>query len=172
MIRIVALIAFGLLVSAAVIAQDDKKFSLRACDAAVGKENLIGERLRFVIPEKAIVKRRHDSDYNDYWIAFGNKKNRSWLHGGFGPQWSGGRPTKMFTESTRFEETRTWDFGLTGHNGLDIKGRTAEGKFSRFFGGIGDTLVYEGVPKEAAEYFDSIINSVCYQPWQRKESNE
>lgn len=143
-------------------AQDQMQYSLPACkDSESGK--FVGERFRLVLPKTVILKQGHDIDYQNYWVGFGKGKGLVWMHGGFGPTWSSGKPTSGWLESTGVLESRSWVFEKNSSKGVDIKGRLANGNYSRFIGMPGETVEYCDVPKDAAEYFDRILDSICFR---------
>jgi hypothetical protein len=45
--------------------------------------------------------------------------------------------------------------------GIEVRGHTKDGKYWRFFGGDGMEISYRNVSKEAADYFDEIIDGIC-----------
>src|SRR5262245_1652702 len=122
-----------------------------------------GQRFKVSLPMGVIIKNVDDYDYRNYFVAFGKGKQRVWLSGGFGPNWSSGKPTKGWLEGLVDVNERNWVFKKRNDRGVDIKGKTIDGKHSRFFGAYGETIQYDKVPQDAALYFDRIIDSVCYQ---------
>ncbi len=103
--------------------------SLPACpDKLIGKT--AGARFKFLLPKKAVSKHVDDVDYRNYFIGFGKGKDRVWMRGGFGPHWSGGNPTKGWADGLVDVERRTWMFEKRNDRGVDIKGKTTDGKFS------------------------------------------
>ena len=72
-------------------------------------------------------------------------------------------PNFLIESSKSYTETK-WAFAdarLGG--GVDVKGQLKNGNYWRFFGTVGQTAVYEDVSKQAADYFDSIIDNICYR---------
>jgi hypothetical protein len=53
---------------------------------------------------------------------------------------------------------RTWRF--KDLDGVDAKGKLANGNYWRFFGMFGESIQYYNVPSEAAAYFDRLIDSI------------
>jgi hypothetical protein len=51
--------------------------------------------------------------------------------------------------------------GKLNYIGLDIAGRTKEGRHWRFVGSEGAEIQYSNVSKEAAQYFDNIVDAMC-----------
>ena len=145
------------------LSQTREPRSIRECSPSDKRES-VGWWLRLPLPEKAIVKKGSDVDYQSYSIGFGDKKNRVWLWGGYGPTWSSGEvPNSLIESSKSYTETK-WAFAdarLGG--GVDVKGQLKNGNYWRFFGTVGQTAVYEDVSKQAADYFDSIIDNICYR---------
>ena len=163
MIRVIVVSALLGLVGYSALAQTENARSIPACGSPSGPA-FVGDWLRLPVPQKAILRKGKDVDYQSYSIGFGQKKDRFWLWGGFGPTWSSGQVSiKLKESSTSFTEIN-WTFAdskLGG--GVDAKGKLKNGNFWRYFGIPGETLKYEDVSKDAAEYFDSIINNICYR---------
>lgn len=143
------------------VVKAQEKYNLPACKS-VENENLIGDRFRIQVPKKAILKKGQDVDYSQYFIGFGKKRNRVWLSGIFGPLATSGKPTKDYTESSLEVMQKTWVFeGF--EEGVDIKGKLKNGNYWRYFGAFGEAIKYYDVSLEAANYFDSILDGICYQ---------
>jgi len=140
------------------------QYSVPACNFHKSKK-FVGDRLRLPLPKGAKVKKGRDIDYEDYYIGFEKKKNRVWLSGIFGPNASGGEVSKDWLSSSSQVTQRTWKFGED--KGIDAKGKLANGNFWRYLGRYGEEFRYYNVPKDAAEYFDGIIENLCYQKWKQ-----
>ncbi len=116
----------------------------------------------FVVPKRVVVKKIADIDYRDYRVAYGPPNRREWMQLMFGPLVSSGPPRKEWlTSSVRFSE-QSWSCGKLA--GLEMRGVSADSKRSRWTGFFMGFASYEGVSKEAANFFDSIIDSMCCRP--------
>jgi hypothetical protein len=150
-----------LLFATVFIASAQNQYSIPACTSRDGK-NLVGDRLRLQLPKGAIVKKGRDVDYSDYAIGFGTK-SRTWLEGIYGPMATSGEvPDNWLSASSEVSRT-TWTSGNA--RGIDWKGKLPNGNHWRYFGRIGESVKYYDVPSDAASYFDSILNGVCFREW-------
>jgi len=156
----IALIIFN---STFVMAQN--QYSISACSSSSKSQKFVGDRLRLPLPASAIVKKGRDVDYSNYYIGFGKKKNRVWLSGISGPNATSGQVPKDWLSSSSDVSQRTWKFGE--FEGVDAKGKLANGNYWRYFGQFGESLKYYDVSAEAAAYFDGIIDNLCYQEWKQ-----
>jgi len=120
----------------------------------------IGITMRLAVPKGATIKRGHDVDYWTVSVGFGPKKNREWMQIGGGPTWSLGLPSKGDMASSI--EIAERDMGCW--DGIDIRGRSNDGRRWRFTGMWGETIRYNGVSEKAAMFFDSIIDGLCCDP--------
>ena len=156
----VALIIFSFIPVAA-----QNQYNLPACASSSESQKFVGGRLKLFLPKNAILKKGQDIDYSNYFIGFGEKKNRVWLSGIFGPTATSGKvPEKQLSASTDLVQ-RSWKFGE--FEGVDTKGKLANGNVWRYIGQYGEAIEYYDVPKEAADYFDGILDNVCYQEWKK-----
>jgi hypothetical protein len=111
-------------------------------------------------PKGAIVRKGKDIDYSDYSIGFGKKKSRFWMSGIFGPTATSGQVPSKWIDSSKEVTKRTWKAGE--FEGIDAKGKLANGNNWRYFGIYSEAIQYYDVSAEAALYFDNIINTVCF----------
>ncbi|MBA2621150.1 MAG: hypothetical protein H0U87_08115 [Acidobacteria bacterium] len=154
--------AFLLYSCVSAIAQN--QYILSPCNLSKSQK-FVGDRLRLPLPKGTIVKKGRDIDYENYYVGFGKKKNRVWLSGIHGPTASGGKVSKDWLSTSSDITQRTWKFGKD--EGVDTKGKLANGNYWRYLGRLGEEIKYYDVPSEAATYFDSIIKGLCYQEWKQ-----
>jgi hypothetical protein len=50
-----------------------------------------------------------------------------------------------------------------GLQGIEYRGTRDNGTFMRWIGIFGETIGYDNAPKEAAQLFDTIIDSLCWK---------
>jgi hypothetical protein len=162
MIRFLPASLSAICLFASVATNQVSEYSLRVCERSAS-DRLAGGRFKVSLPKGAITKDLDGVDYQNYFVGFGKGKKRVWMLHGFGPNWSSGDPPKPWIEELTSVERRTWRFKGNNDQGVDIRGKTSDGKYTRFFGAFGETIKYHEVPQEAAIYFDKIIDSVCYQ---------
>lgn len=143
------------------VAQDS--YVIASCSAPNKSERLVGGRYALSLPKNAIIKKGRDVDYSDYSIGYGKKKNRVWLFGIFGPLASSGKVPDDWLSASVEVVRRTWKRGE--FEGVDAKGKLANGNHWRYFGQFGESISYHDVPAEAAAYFDNIIDTVCFREW-------
>jgi hypothetical protein len=74
---------------------------------------------------------------------------------------SSGFPSDDWIITSAETSSRSWRYGDA--EGLDLRGRSKEGKFWRYFGTYGIGLSYKEASKEAADYFDRIMDSACHR---------
>lgn len=151
------ILLFCLVVTA--IAQDPNVIPV--CNESKNAKKNIGNRYMLSLPKGAIVKTGNDIDYSAYSIGFGKRKNRVWLTGIFGPMATTGMVPKDLISSSVKVTQRTWKQGKV--DVVDAKGMLGNGKYWRYFGQVGESIKYENVSAEAAAYFDSILDTICYR---------
>lgn len=157
------LISFVLLICSCVQVTAQSEYSIPACNFPKSQK-FVGDRLRLPLPKGTKVKRGRDIDYEDYYVGFGKKNDRVWLSGIFGPNASGGEVSKDWLSSSSNITQRIWK-SSSEDKGVDIRGKLANGNYWRYLGRYGEELRYYDVSKDAAEYFDNIIENLCYQAW-------
>ena len=158
------LISFVILIGNCMYINAQKNYSILACNFSKSQK-FVGDRLRLPLPKGSVIKRGRDHDYEEYHIGFGKKKNRVWLSGIFGPNASSGEIPKDWLASSSDIVQRIWT--SEEDKGVDARGKLANGNYWRYLGRYGESIKYYDVPKDAAEYFDSIIENLCYQAWQQ-----
>lgn len=157
-----AVICLILLLSCSSSAQEIQQ--IQSCPDSVGKKKFLGERLRLSLPKGALIKKAQDHDYAEYYVGFGKGNGSVWMNGIYGPNATGGRPDAKLLETEVISNRASHVDGISL---VDVKGRKADGSFWRFLGIYGERIHYTDVPKEAAEYFDKIMDDVCYLSWDR-----
>ncbi len=113
--------------------------------------------MKVLPPENAIVLTQPDDDCVRINIAYGSEQNREWLTMGSGPLWSLGIPAKRLLEgsiSVKKKELKPY--------GVDYHGIHENGNRWRFVGFLGETITYTNASEEAARYFDSLIDGMCW----------
>jgi hypothetical protein len=121
----------------------------------------IGSRCSFLKEFK--LKMVRDIDYAEYALGFRDThtKPSAWLTGIYGPSASSGQPSRLMMEQNVFSR-RTWTFRDV--EGVDIRGSTNSGNFWRYVGTYGEAIDYFDVSREAADYFDKFLDTLCYDP--------
>ena len=144
-----------------VLAQEP--YSIPACTTPSTSGQVVGGRIKLHLPKDAIVKKGRDVDYSNYAVGFGAKKSRAWMRGIFGPVATSGKvPEDWLSASVEITRT-TWKFADL--EGIDVKGKLANGNFWRYLGQFGESVKYYDVTAEAAAYFDGLLNNRCFLDW-------
>ena len=138
-------------------------YSLPACTSASRSGRVVGGRIKLRLPKGAILKQGRDIDYADYAVGFGPKKSRAWLQGIYGPVATSGIVPEEWLSASVEVTNRAWTFADL--EGVDAKGKLANGHYWRYLGQYGESIRYYDVPAEAATYFDDLINKVCFLDW-------
>ena len=118
---------------------------------------MVGGIMAFTLPKAAKVKRGQDIDYS---MAFVEYKG-SVLRLGWGPTWSWGLPGPAFFKGISRVDERDLQF----HPDIPIreyKGTRSNGKYFRWIGTLGETIEYEDASREAATFFDAILDTLCW----------
>jgi hypothetical protein len=137
---------------------------LPACADGIQNKKTLGQRLRFEVPKGAKLKRGKDIDYVDYNVGFGKGTERVWMHGIHGSNASGGKVSSELLD-TNIISQRIWK--SEGIEMVDARGTLTNGHYWRFIGIFGEQVAYKNVPKDAADYFDRMLDTICYLSWER-----
>ncbi len=129
-----------------------------------------GGRLKVFVPADAKVVQGNDVDYWSLSVGYGpDDMRREWLRIGGGPTWSSGFPSKADLEGLTDVVDRNLVITTQSHlmsevpflDGIDVRGRTKTGAYYRHTGNAFETIGYRVMTKNAADYFDRIIDSLC-----------
>jgi hypothetical protein len=161
--RPVVLVSEGLKNEIEIVMEEAKQteWLIPPCGQELGGRQLRIARLRLQHPSGAQVKKGRDIDYEDFSIAYGQGNDQQYLYAIWGPMASHGFPPDSWISASVGFTSRSWRFGEAV--GMDVRGRSKEGKFWRYFGTYGIGLSYKEASKEAADYFDRIMDSACHQ---------
>lgn len=78
-----------------------------------------------------------------------------------GYAWHAGLPLESLLSASMNLDVRGWEFGNIV--GLDLSGLLKDGWRWRWIGApIADAVSYENVATEEADFFDPILDSICY----------
>lgn len=130
-------------------------------DTCRASKNIIGGTLKVTVPDKAVARHGQDVDYQEFSVGFGSGKDRVWMHGIWGPMATSGQVPRDWIDGSESIFTRTWRSDLV-QNGIDRSGKRSDGTYWRYLGSFGEAISYHGVNKKAAEYFDQILSTVCF----------
>jgi len=126
-----------------------------------------GYSIKVMVPKGTKIAKGRDIDYTTINFRFGRTKQ--WLQIGTGMNWSSGMPFKddldssieIFDRDIRFPRAPLEN--MVYLDGIDVRGRSKDGTRWRETGNAFETLSYRNVSEAAAKFFDSIIDSGCYQ---------
>jgi hypothetical protein len=132
---------------------DDSSWKVPSC---TDKIRLVGFMMGFALPKDAKTRSGRDIDYFIDTVVY--KKSRMSL--GFGFNWSSGFPfpSQLHEMRTMSERDIVFEDDIRG---VEYRGIRTNGTYYRFIGKAGETIEYDRAPKEAADYFNSILDNLC-----------
>jgi hypothetical protein len=146
------------------------KLTIGNCGNLSGK--IVGNVLNLIVPKGSGKKSGFDVDYGYYTISFGKAENYQYLRGIY-QMFPKSNPNPDWIKNSKNIEFKWWqnDSGITG---VSWTGETVSGKFWRYFAFdfMGSEIVeYLVDSKEAADYFDRIIEGGCIKipNWTKKK---
>lgn len=152
------LLSLSLLLCVSGLTMAQSQYSLPACDA--NAKDRLGGQLKLKVDKDALVKKGQDVDYSSYAVGFGQKKERAWLQGIYGPNATSGQVPREWLRASSQVTRRTWKFG--DFKGVDAKGKLADGNYWRYVGTLGESVYYYEASPDAAAYFDRILDGLCF----------
>ena len=155
-------LGISLLLFLNVLTVGQSPYSLAACESSAKAKELPGHRFKLKVGKEAIVRKGGDVDYSNYAVGYGKKKNRAWLQGIYGPHATSGQSPREWLSTSSEVSQKTWKFADL--EGVDAKGKSANGNYWRYFGMPGESITYHDVPADAAAYFDRLSDGVCINP--------
>jgi len=97
-------------------------------------------------------------EHDTHWYVQRGKQS---LHVVDGYAWHAGLPLERVLSSSQSIDVRGWEFGRIV--GLDLSGISKTGRRWRWIGApVADAISYGDATAEEAEYFDRILESVCF----------
>jgi hypothetical protein len=147
-----------------VLQSGDNKWSSAICTSSPEDKKRIGWKMKLLIPEGTLVEENIGDDTFHRFIYFGSdivfrpEKKREMMIVGSGPLWGGMWPPKdLLTSSSRVQERH-----LANGRAFDYRGRDLKGSRWRHTGWFSETIEYRNVSDQAADFFDSIIDNMCW----------
>ena len=116
-----------------------------------------GAIMAFHPPKRAEIKRGFDVDYGTVFVRF--KKNA--LRLGYGYAWSWGYPLDSFFKNVSELHERDIEY-MPDWPTAEYRGRRSDGSYFRFIGMFMETIEYDHATKEQADYFDAIMDTLCW----------
>jgi hypothetical protein len=134
------------------------ELGLSDCSRVRNAGKRVGQSLRLPVPKGADSHEGFDVDHGYFSIGYISERNRIWLEGIYGPMATIGiPPEEWILEAKEFTE-RSYTGAVTG---ADMRGRSKDGKYWRYIGGLGESIKYSGVTEDIAAFFDKIIDNAC-----------
>lgn len=121
----------------------------------------LGWMLRVPVTEGASVERSRGAHGSGYRLRVRGEKRRVGLDG-YGGQYAHGYPNDDLILSAAGYTIRPWRSGR--EEGVDFRGRAADGTRWRYFAVMGEGIGYGGVTEDEACALDRIIDGACFQP--------
>jgi Carboxypeptidase regulatory-like domain len=113
--------------------------------------------MAFQVPKNIKVRSSGGFDSVNYRIEF--KKSRMGYGAGF--NWSEGLPLSIELKDLSDISERDINFGEEVM-GVEYRGIHRNGTYFRYIGKWGETVSYNHAPKDAALFFDTILDSLCH----------
>jgi hypothetical protein len=126
-----------------------------------------GFAIKVLVPKGTKIAEGHDIDYVTINFRYG--KSNEWMSIGSGPNWSDGLPPSRYVRDSVSIEDRDVELPLqyeryvNSVDAIDARGQSKDGTKWRYIGRVGESLSYGTKSEAAAKFFDSIIDSACYQ---------
>ena len=99
-----------------------------------------------------------NGEHDTHWYV---RKGKQSIHVVDGYAWHAGLPLENLLSASQSIDVRGWEFGKIV--GLDLSGRYQTGRRWRWIGApVAHAISYEDATPDEAEYFDRILESVCY----------
>ncbi len=132
--------------------------ALRACESLPNAgRGWIGGGLR-IKPPRGGYRGPVSGEHDTHWYV---RHGKQLLHVVDGYAWHAGLPLERLLSGSKSLEVRGWEFGDI--IGLDLSGTSKDGTRWRWFGApIAEAISYEEVTPEDADFFNRVIDSVCY----------
>jgi hypothetical protein len=147
-----------------VLQSGDNKWSPAICTSSPEDKKRIGWKMKLLIPEGTLVEEIIGDDTLHRLIYFGSdiifrpEKKREMMIVGSGPLWGAMWPAKHLLISSSVMQER---FRPDGYD-FDYRGSDKKGKRWRCTGWFSETIEYKDVSDQAADFFDSIIDNLCW----------
>jgi hypothetical protein len=99
-----------------------------------------------------------NGEHDTHWYV---RRGKQSLHIVDGYLWHTGLPPENLLSASKSIDVRGWEFGKIA--GLDLSGISQTGRRWRWIGApVADAISYEDAAPEDAEYFDRILDSICF----------
>ena len=135
----------------------------RCAEGTDSRPSIDGMSMHFTLPPDAHVEPVVDIDYHQAVICLASAPSECMVLSA-GPLWSSGMMTDGHFIAGLTTKQRALYLPLYDLTyGTDIIGVRSDGTLSRWTGTINEDIKYENVSKKAADFFDQIIDSLCWR---------
>jgi len=153
-------VIFGELTQLDVIMQPgDNSWRLGICGASDDHARA-GWHMKVLIPQNACIIRGFDVDYHYINIYFKSGNVLESMRLGTGPLWGGGSPSIHLLLSAK--EIQERELVAKNQTGIDFRFLDRDGGRWRETGFFSESILYSNVSEQAAAFFDSIIDTMCW----------
>ena len=141
-----------------IVLQKDDSLAWAPSRCSAVTDMLMGDVMGFKLPAGTAVSRTEDIDYSSVVVQAGNDSVRlAW-----GAFWSWGVPGPYFFSEISNLQERSLVLA-PDVTVAEYKGTRTDGTRFRYIGMFGETISYDGVSRDSADYFDRIIDSICWR---------
>jgi hypothetical protein len=132
------------------------------CGPLVATDHLKGDKMVFILPPGTVVAQGRDIDYQTRTICHGD----DCMQLGWGPLWSSGVLPSEYLQGIQGLTKRFILGPKFGLFGTEYKALGPDATYCRWVVTFGETIGHNHAGKEAAESFDKIIDTLC---WDRNQ---
>ncbi len=106
-----------------------------------------------------VTEQGNDVDYGQRFFSVQTKDGVASIWHGAGSSWDWGVPSNEDVWlSIDYSERESM---VAGYTVIDARGRTADGKFWRYIGRLGESASYRDLDRESATLLDKVLDSMC-----------
>jgi hypothetical protein len=137
------------------------------CNASEDRKSRVGWHMKVSIPDGTKIERNSDIDSDSISIIYLSPKGYESMLIGTGPLWGGGVPPIHFFISHKEIQEREL---LAGErSAIDFRVIDMDGRGWREIGFFTESISYSNVSGQAAAFFDSIIDTMCWDPLRNED---
>jgi hypothetical protein len=132
------------------------------CNQFIDNSKRIGWHMKVLVPEGTEIERNSGADTESIGISFLSGKGLEWMLLGTGPLWGGGSPPLHLLISPK--DIKEQELLVGEKRGIDFRVLDKDGGRWRETGFFTETMSYSNVSDQAAAFFDSVIDTMCWDP--------
>jgi len=141
-----------------VLQSGDNRWIPPICDASPEGKKRVGWKMKLLIPKRARVEEIRGDDVFCRYIFWGYEKDDEKMEICSGPLWLVTMPPKDLLMSSSATQERYHP----DREAFDYRGLGKEGNRWRYAGWLEETIEYRNASEQAANFFDSIIDNICW----------